>query len=222
MKKQEEKRVVQKVAITPPDFRTAILEIVGTSPLVQHKFSQKAREQMREKQEAGGTAQKGKAREAKDFKSCFEAATYRIGNKSGPYGIPATAIRASMISACRLVGFKMTVGKLAFWIEADGNDYQDGTPLVKINAKPPTMDVRPARNDNGSVDLRARPMWAPGWTASVRVGYDAGQFTAEDVANLLQRAGLQCGILEGRNNSPSSCGLGWGAFTIKMKKGGGK
>ncbi len=76
------------------------------------------------------------------------------------------------------------------------------------------MDVRPGRNANGGVDLRARPMWPEGWRANVTFRWDADQFSATDVANLLARAGIQVGVGEGRPDSKMSAGVGWGQFEI--------
>ena len=70
------------------------------------------------------------------------------------------------------------------------------------------------RNDDGSADVRCRPMWDPGWTATVRLRFDADQIDAASVVNLLDRAGAQVGIGEGRNDSRRSAGLGWGSFEV--------
>jgi Fur family ferric uptake transcriptional regulator len=44
------------------------------------------------------------------------------------------------------------------------------------------------------------------------------EFSDEDIVNLLYRAGTQCGIGEGRPDSSSSNGLGWGLFEIDTSK----
>lgn len=202
------------VTIAAPRFQTALFTIRGTAPYVQNKFSQKALQQIREQQAAGSTARKGKLREAKDFEASFQQATHRMAD--GSYGIPAPGIRAAMVSACRIVGYAMTRAKLGFFVEPDGFDVGDGTPLVRITKGEPVYHEAAVRNESGVVDLRARPMWHPGWEASVRVSYDADMFTLEDIANLLLRAGQQVGIGEGRPDSKRSCGMGWGLFTLAM------
>ena len=101
------------------------------------------------------------------------------------------------------------------FIEADGFDKDDQTPLVKITKGSPVYCEHYVRNETGVVDLRARPMWREGWEAIVRIRFDADQFTAEDIANLLSRTGLQVGIGEGRPDSKKSCGMGWGLFELK-------
>ena len=209
------KKKTETVAVAAPNFQRATFQIVGVSPLVQNKFSAKAEQMMRDRQEAGSTGNKGKARESKDFKACCDGATYKT--RQGWYGIPASAFRNAIISVCRVVGFKMTLAKLSVFIEADGFDETSQTPLVKITKGKPTMDVSPVRLPNGVIDLRARPMWAPGWEATLRVRYDADQFKLEDITNLLVRVGLQNGIGEGRAFSKMSTGCGWGEFQIKSK-----
>lgn len=201
------------VQIAPPNFQTAAFAIVGTAPYVQNKFSAKALQQMRETQEAGSTARSKRGRDAKDFMARYEGAIHRSAD--GWAGIPAPAFRNAMISACRTVGFKMTLAKLSVFVEADGFDAEDGTPLVRITHGEPRYHESMVRNATGVVDIRPRPMWEPGWKATVRVMFDADQFTLADVSNLLMRVGMQVGVGEGRPDSKSSAGMGWGTFSIE-------
>src|SRR5574343_375386 len=175
------------IVVSAPNMQTISFLIVGTSPYSHHKFSQKINEQMRATQEAGSVAKKGKKREGKNFEQCYLDATYK--SPTGWYGMPASAFRKAMISACKLVGFHMTEGKPEMWIA-------------------------PVRNANGSCDLRARPRWQPGWKALVRVKYDADVFSMSDITNLMARVGLQVGIGEGRADSKDSAGIGYGFFEI--------
>lgn len=201
-----------RVAVKPLDFRTIEFAIVGDSPYVQNKFSAKATAQIVATQKAGSVAQSKRERKPKDFDALYEAAMHIA--KEGWHGMPAPAFRNAMISACRTCGVKMTHAKLGVFIIADGYD-PDGTPLVKITRGKPRMHVGPARNDNGSVDIRARPMWDPGWEAKVTVRYDADMFSMTDVTNLMVRVGAQVGIGEGRPDSKDSAGVGWGTFEVR-------
>ena len=204
------------VIIQPPNIHTAEFTIIGTAPYVQHKFSQKARGTMREAQEAGSKSRKGTKREPKDFQAMYEAAQHRLDG--GGWGIPAPAFRNACISACRLCGFKMTVAKLSVFVLADGYDEDDATPLVAITKGKPQYLESVVRLATGTTDLHARPMWKPGWQAKLRIEFDGDQFSLEDVANLLSRAGRQVGVGEGRPDSKSSAGLGWGLFKVADKK----
>lgn len=202
----------QTVTISAPKMKTAEFTIVGTAPLVINRFSQKAAEAMRAAQAAGSQSKSKKKRDPKDFEALYEAAKYK--SAEGWCGVNASAFRNALIGACRLVNYKMTHAKLSIFVVADGFDADDGTPLVRIHGGEPRMDVRPARNDNGSFDLRARPMWTK-WSCKLRIQWDADQFSVEDVTNLLMRVGLQCGIGDGRPASKMSAGLGWGVFEVK-------
>lgn len=204
-------KVEKTVVIEPPKNETVCLHIRGISPYVQHKFSKKAREAITAKQRLGDQAKKNRKREARNFENDFKEAQHL--SREGWVGIPAPAFRAGMISACRLIGFKMTLAKLSVFIEADGFDADDGTPLVKITKGRPRVHEGYVRNETGVVDIRWRPMWEE-WEADVRVRYDSAQFSAQDVINLMARVGLQVGVGEGRPDSKNSAGQGWGLFEI--------
>lgn len=216
-KKHEEQIGHKELVIPAPNLKVAMFTIRGTAPYVGNAFSEKAHNQMKQKQEAGSTAKKGKQRDGKDFKACFEGAKHT--SEDGWLGFPASAIRAAMISACRVVGFKMTLAKLSLFVCADGFDRVDGTALVRICKGTPAYVEHSVRNETGVCDIRARPMWKPGWEAVLRIEFDADMFTLDDVANLLLRVGKQVGIGEGRPDSRRSCGMGWGLFEIVGKEG---
>lgn len=204
--------VYDPITIKAPNFKTAVFRIEGTSPYVQAKFSAKAKNAMREKMESGTRSKKGAARAARDFQADYEAAKHI--SRDGWAGIPASSIRQACISACRLVGFKMTLAKLGLFVEADGFDADEGTPLIRIEGEP-RMHEQHVRNATGVVDLRVRPMWDQ-WSASLRIRWDADLFSTTDVTNLLSRVGMQVGIGEGRPDSKQSSGQGWGLFAVKL------
>ena len=199
------------IRITRPRLRPAVIPIVGISPYVQHAFSEKQRKQMELSQRAGQQSRGKRERQPKDFDAVYEAAKHV--SKAGWIGIPAPAFRNAMISACRLIGFKMTHARLSVFVEADGIDRNDGTPLVRIIGEPRIHEAT-VRNETGVADIRWRPMWEE-WSADVKVTWDEDQFSAKDVMHLMLRAGLQVGIGEGRPDSPNSNGLGWGRFEVK-------
>lgn len=205
----------REVVVQAPNFKTAEFQVVGSAPLVGNKFTSRSRADMKLKQEEGSTAKKGRKRDPKDFTAIYEETIHR--DAKGWAGIPAPAFRNAMISACKMVGFAMTRAKMSVFVLADGNDADDGTPLVKITKGSPKYSEHFVRNDSGVADIRPRPMWDTGWEAVVRVRFDADQFTLQDVANLLTRAGMQVGIGAGRPDSKDSNGMGWGLFDVKKE-----
>lgn len=211
------------VTITAPNFKTVEITIRGTAPYVQNAFSKKAQEMIREKQAAGSTATKGKKREAKDFAALYKQAQHI--STTNWRGIPASALRNALVDACVLVGYHKTKAKKAIFIEADGFDSVEGTPLIRLYADGKSkklVDAQPRHVEHrvklpsGVPDIRVRAMFDQ-WQSKVRVRFDADMFTPSDIANLMMRAGLQVGIGEGRADSPASCGMGWGHFECVKK-----
>lgn len=202
-----------QLTITAPNMKELHIGIIGTAPLVTCRFGEKARQMMQDAQEAGTTGKSKKKRDPKDFEALYEEAKHVSAD--GWCGIPCATFRHAMIDACTLVDFFKTVGKKTIFVEADGWGKADGAALVKITKGEPHMIVSPVRNASGVADLRARAMWDVGWEALVRVNFDADRFTSGDVANLLARAGTQCGICEGRPNGKKSNGCGWGLFKLQ-------
>jgi hypothetical protein len=108
----------------------------------------------------------------------------------------------------------MTIAKLSIFVKADGYDRVDNLPLVKITKGEPIRHTMYARPKLGGVDIRVRPMWLEGWQAKLNMRWDADQFSADDIFNLVNRVGEQVGIGEGRYDSRDSAGLGWGCFRV--------
>lgn len=207
------KQVEQNIVIKPPKFSTVEILIEGIAPLVVARFSKKM--ELMEKMAQGPSAKNKRERTARDYDNEAEEARYRAPEKWE--GMNAAAFRAGMISACRLVGFKMTLAKLSVFIEADGFDAKDGIPLIRIYGQSETFTAH-TRNVTGGADIRSRPMYRQ-WAANLRIRFDADQFQVSDVINLISRVGLQVGIGEGRPDSKSSSGCGWGMFRVVESDG---
>lgn len=199
------------VTIKPPNFGRAEFTLTGLAPLVIHRFSAKTKNEMKMKMETGKAASSKKNREAKATDDLFEESRYI--SRDGWDGVHAGAFRNALISACRLVGFKMTLAKMSIFIEADGWDAQEPQiPLVRIHGKPIKQEDM-ARVQTGQPYVTVRAAYHD-WTCKLRVRWDADQFTIDDVANLLSRVGMQVGIGEGRPDSKNSAGMGWGLFEV--------
>lgn len=203
---------IERIVIQPLNLQQTTVLLRGTSVYCQHAFSQKAQEMMIAKQKMGSLATKGKKREAKDFDRAYTDSMYVT--KDGWHGFHSGGLRTAMVDCCRLVGFKMTIAKMSLFVLADGYDVQTRKPITRITKGEPSPLITPMKNDNGSVDMRMRAVWEPGWEAKVRVQWDADQFEAADVVNLLVRVGVQAGLGEGRPNSKECTGCGWGTFEV--------
>jgi hypothetical protein len=189
-----------------------VFTIEGTAPLVVHRFSQKAKNMMLNTMKEGSTAKKGKKREPLDEKATFNESRYI--SPEGWDGFNVAGIRCALISACRLVGFKMTIAKLSVFVEADGRDkLEPQFGLIRILNAKPVMQQDIARVETGQAYVCIRAAYHD-WKAKIRIRFDADQFTVANISNLLSRVGEQVGIGEGRPDSKNSCGMGWGVFRI--------
>jgi hypothetical protein len=203
------------VNVRPVQFQRARFQIIGMedTPLVIHRFSAKLKEEMKQKMETGKAASSKKNRDPKDSMKTFNESRYR--NKEGWDGFHAGSLRKALISACKLVGFKMTLAKLSIFVEKDGIDsLEPQIPLIRIRDCEAVKQEDMARVETGQPYVTIRAGYH-NWTAMPWIRWDADQFTLADVTNLLSRVGLQVGIGEGRPDSKNSAGMGWGLFHIE-------
>ena len=208
---EEKKAKTKTVTIKAPNIQRATFDITGTAPLVVHRFSAKTKIEMREKMETGKPASNKKNRDAKDTDELYHEAMYK--SPEGWEGFNAAGIRKAMVSACRLVNFKMTLAKLSIFVEPDGYDEKEPqVPLIRIYGKSVKQEDM-GRVSNGQPYVIIRPAYH-NWKAKLKIMFDADQFTVSDISNLLTRVGLQVGICEGRHDSKNSTGMGWGLFSV--------
>lgn len=216
-KKKEKAEKAVAIEIKPPNMNTICIPIVGIAPLCVHAFGAKAKQELMETQaQEKGTTTKGKGKKGRKPKTAEEYQRLyhdaRHISTDGWDGIAASAFRNACIDVAILAGYVKTRAKLSFFVEPDGFDESDGTPLVHIQGDP-EMWISHVRLSTGVIDLHARPLFKK-WKAAVMVTYDADQFAAESVMNLMWRAGVQSGVGEGRPNSKMSSGIGLGHFKI--------
>jgi ribosomal protein S17 len=203
------------VTIKAPNFQIAEFEIKGIAPLVIHRFSRKTLQEMKQKMETGKAASSKRNREAKSTQEIYNESKYI--SKEGWEGFHAGAIRGAMISACRLVGFKMTLAKLSVFVIQDGWDaLEPQVPLIRIYGESIKQEDM-ARVETGQPYVCVRAAYH-NWYSKVVIRWDADQFTIDDVYNLLSRVGQQVGICEGRPDSKKSTGMGWGLFEVTQGK----
>lgn len=179
--------------------------VVGTAPLVTHKFDEKMRRQMEDKQQ--GKA-KG-AREAKNPEAVFQGARYRLPD--GTDGIPAGGIKACIVSGARgEVSATMTASKGAILVTPD----DARTNLVRIiTPHEPLMRTDICRNATGVADVRYRPEYFP-WALLLRIEYLPSLLSASQLLQMIAHAGRAEGLCEWRPGSPKSRSGQWGTFRL--------
>lgn len=81
------------INIPPLETDNVSIRIVGCAPIVQHKWSEKAKKMMRDKQ----AGIKTKTRDVRDPQGEFEAAMY-VGKNTGLYGFPISAMVGCLVN----------------------------------------------------------------------------------------------------------------------------
>lgn len=200
----------EKVEIPELAIRTFKLQIVGTSPLIVHKFSEKSRKQIADKQQ-----QKAKGgRDKRDPHAEFLAALYMMPGSPAPlskgakYGIPASGFQKAAMKACRYIdGINMTFAAGAFFVREDSGG------LVQMKCSKPVMREDTIRLPNKNLDLRYRPEFSE-WSCELTIDYNASAISAEQIINLFHHAGFHIGWGELRREK----GFSNGAFAVKTAK----
>lgn len=174
--------------------------IVGTSPLIVHRFDEKAKEMMLAAQQTKTRAKK----EPKDPVACFERSRYRLAD--GADGFPAVGFKAAMVDAARLFdGVKMTELRAALHVVGEGVEQ-----LIRIEADEPRMREDTVRVGMGTADLRYRAEYSP-WSATLVVNFVPSMISVESVFAIVDAAGMG-GIGEWR---PSKAKTGiYGTFQV--------
>jgi len=179
-----------QVAIDRIDSETIQTPIIGTTPLIVHRFSEKAKRKMLDDMQG-----KRSPKQPKDPEADYEGAFYRLKGDSG-YGLPAVAFKQSMVGATRLFGKDVSMVLVRQTIFVHGEVGEDGQPLVTVEGEP-HMREDVVTVGRGGTDLRYRPEF-PEWRADVTITFVKSAFTRGSVLTLLDAAGLGVGVGEWR------------------------
>lgn len=191
MKKSEEKTVL----IPEMNIQQIAVQIIGNTPLIVNKFSEKAKTQMLEKQMKKAT----KGKEAKNPEEMYLNSIYWFADKKRT-GFPAVGFKAAMVRAAKQIGMIMTDTRGMFHVVADEGD------LIEIIGKHRIREDM-VRLQSGVADVRFRAEY-PEWSATVNIQYNATVISDEQLTDLLKIAGFSCGIGEWRPEKSNSGSFG--------------
>lgn len=166
-----------------PELRKVSVQIrlIGDSPLIVHRFGEKARKMMLDKQM--GKAKSGK--EAKNPEADYEESMYRT--EDGLPGFPAIAFKAAAVNAANDAGIQKTLARRAFHVAGE---------IIPIEGEP-SMREDMVRIAMGTADIRHRAEFRH-WAVTLDVTYNAGIISLEQLINLFQIAGFGVGVGEWR------------------------
>lgn len=174
--------------IDPIRIREIKLTIRGVSPMIQHKWDDKAKDMMAAKQAGEGK----KKLEPKDPEQCAKAATYLT--QDGRYGVPVSAVKACLVGAAHKdIGVDKTVVRKSVFFYCD--DPRGIIPFASFSD--PVTRTDTVRLNGKTADLRYRPMFKE-WQLSLYLSLQPDLISVDTFLHLFQRAGFGVGIGEWR------------------------
>ncbi len=201
------------ISIKPIETAIVTVRVVGDSPLVMHKWDEKAKLMMLEAQQGKAKGKKKPVRNpVADFINSMywltgtpaitddmapeecEAAFVEAVHGGATFGFPATAFKqGAQAAAYRLGWVKNQMGlRGSFFINADENG------MVEIHSDAPIMREDMVRVGMGTADLRYRGEFR-NWYADLQIVYNRnGQYDLDSIINAINAGGFVCGVGEWR------------------------
>lgn len=198
VKKTEEKQLT----IPGVNVKRVSMVIVGTSPLMVNKFSEKSKQEIEDKQTGKAKAKK----EFRDPKKEYESSLYLIpGTKK--YGVPSNGLKLMAVSACKFVdGIAQTFARGAFHVTPGPGGLTEikGLPVMDESF----VRIGPFGRKVAMPRYRGR---FDSWEIAMDITYNANVISPEQIANLYETAGFAIGLCEWRPEKNGSFGM----FQIK-------
>lgn len=224
--KKNENETAIRVELPGIDLGVFALKITGDSPLIVHKWSHKAKEEMLGKQMKKASKGKEAKVPVKDFIDSLYwldedgnllTTQYEIPEelenvtndtpyeevyeviKKGRFGFPACAFKASAIDAGYQQGViaKKTTARGAFHILGE-YAVIEGIPEMR-------EDMVQIGGISKVADIRYRPMFKT-WSTMLTIRYNKNAITPEQIANLMNYGGFANGVGEWRPSRDGSYG----------------
>ncbi len=192
------------VMVPPIDVRHLTVTVVGDSPLIMHKWSEKAKKEIRDKQMKKATT---KGHDIKDPVRDFIDSIYWIAGEpaekteegfraaiesgDAKFGFPSVAFKAAAASA----GFRsgVTQNKVSMYAALHIDD-----ELVEIKGIPAIReDMVRVGGISRAADIRYRAEF-DNWSSTFTIKYNAAVISPEQIINLFNLGGFCCGVGEWR------------------------
>lgn len=202
-----------EVIIPAINIQTAIIKVVGDSPLIVHKWSEKAKKEILDKQMKKA---KTKGHDAKDPVKDFIDSLYwldgepeekteegfakAIQSGNARFGFPSVAFKAAAVAAGYRSGITPNKVSMNAAFHIDGE-------FVEINGIPEMReDMVRVGGISRAADIRYRGEFKE-WSAVFQVKYNASVISLEQLANLFNLGGFACGLGEWRPEKGGAFGM---------------
>jgi len=214
------------VEIKPMELQTVDITIVGTTPLIIHAWSDKAKQMMLDKQRGKATKAKHEIKiPVNDFMAaCYwlteqpelgaddeEAeANFQAAIAAGAkFGFPVTGIKQSAIMGAKRGGLDVVATELRGSFFLEGATEASTNDIAEIISEPPTMreDMVKVGGMSKTADIRYRPQF-DNWEIPMRMTYNVnGKYSLEQLLNCFNVGGFVCGIGEWRPERDGQNGM---------------
>lgn len=201
--------------IRPINMKKVTLRVQGTTPLIMHAWSEKAKRMMLEAQM--GEA-KGKKKEPKNPVEDFIRSMYWLTAMpeemtedsfekaiadGAKFGFPVTAFKQAAISAAFRMGWSKDKMSLRGVFFIDSNE--DG--MIEIHSDKPIMREDMVKVGMGTADIRYRGEFR-NWYADMTMIYNEnGNYSLENIINIINAGGYVCGVGEWRPERDGQNGM---------------
>jgi len=219
--KQKSVGNVKIVDIHRPNIKNLKVNLIGDTPLLVHRLTEKLKKEFESRNEGRATPKKKIRNREEEFceslywldKDGKEISAKKDPSKHKYWGFPASGVKKCAIFACRsFKNVKMTEMKGAFHI-LGRHIMIKGTPQIQQEQGCDGIWVREGGKGpgTGTPNIRYRAEF-PEWEASISIMYNANMITPDQIFNLLNTAGFAVGLGEDR---PDKSANSYGMFHVE-------
>lgn len=182
------------VAIPTLNLQKVVVTLIGESPLIMHRFSEKAQRQIQDGQRGGPKVGKQPRDPNQDYENSIH---YMPAGSLSKYGFPAVGFKAAAVRAAKGCDMSMTDARTAFHINCD---------LVPIFGEP-RMRTDMVRLNGKGTDIRYRAEFVDWWT-QFEVVVNTSVISVDQLLTIFMAAGFGCGVGEWRPEKSSTGSFG--------------
>ena len=214
------------IEIKPMELDTVELTIVGTTPLIVHAWSHKAKQAMLDKQRGKATKTKHEIKIPVNdlIEACYwlteqpelgsddeEAETnYKAAIASGAkFGFPVTGVKQSIIMGAKRGGLDVVATELRGSFFLAGATEASTVDIAEIISDDPICreDMVKVGGMSKTADIRYRPEFR-NWEMPLSMTYNVnGKYSLEQLLNCFNVGGFACGIGEWRPERDGQFGM---------------
>lgn len=202
VKKAVAKKTESGGELQPIQITNVVIPVKGLSPLIMHRFSEKAKQQILDKQ-MGKVVKK----ELKDPEQDVKNSLYLMDDEK-QLGFPADAFKQAMVRGAKQLGLTMVDMRTGFFVHGEYSE-RDDRELVAIEGELEAREDMVRLNGTTS-DIRYRGQ-VKEWSADLHISFNKSVVTIDHIVNMLNAAGYGVGIGEWR---PEKNGM-FGRFVVE-------